>query len=172
MCYTFLKGDGFLNNLIDYQFLNVYKEVDSFCADVFKCQNGISEYINQMEMTSYSDRNLVPCFESDYKMLKHCRYLRNKIAHDCLTYNLSTQEDFEWITLFKDRLWSCDDPFGIIRQKKEEMRSKSKQLAQNVSAHLSISQNQNSPINKEHRQKQSRGFFARIVMAIKNFFSK
>ena len=49
-------------------------------------------------------------------MLKHIRLVRNQIAHDAHTYQVSDPEDLEFVRDFYDCIFSGQDPLTILRK--------------------------------------------------------
>ena len=104
----------------DNEFFEEYKHLDKLCGDMYSCRNGISEYIDQMDIKSYKGSPLIPSWNSDYKMLKHIRWVRNQIAHDSGSYQVSEPEDLEFVRNFYDRIFSRQDPLTLLRKEEEK----------------------------------------------------
>ena len=104
----------------DNEFFEEYKHLDKLCGDMYSCRNGISEYIDQMDNKSYKGSPLIPSWNSDYKMLKHIRWVRNQIAHDSGSYQVSEPEDLEFVRNFYDRIFSGQDPLTLLRKEEEK----------------------------------------------------
>ena len=90
-------------NQRDNTFFEAYKRLDRLCRDILNCQNGVSEYIQQMDKTPQAQYT-VTNWEKDYKMLKHIRWVRNQIAHDTSDAPFSTEADLEFTNAFYDRI--------------------------------------------------------------------
>lgn len=97
-------------NQRDNTFFEAYKRLDRLCRDILNCQNGVSEYIQQMDKTPQAQYT-VTNWEKDYKMLKHIRWVRNQIAHDTSDAPFSTEADLEFTNAFYDRIINQNDPF-------------------------------------------------------------
>ena len=67
---------------LNIKFLEMYKRIDKICRDMFNCKDGITEYINKMEETPFSNRSKVKYWNEFYKGIKHYRWVRNQLAHD------------------------------------------------------------------------------------------
>lgn len=106
-------------NQIDNDFFEAYKHLDKLCGEIFDCRNGISEYITQMESLPRGHR-LVSNWDSDYKNLKHIRWVRNQIAHESSCCAISNREDIEFAELFYTRIMNQDDPFSRLRKSETE----------------------------------------------------
>ena len=99
----------------DNIFFEEYKRLDRLCRDLFSCENGVSEYILQMEENVYKGR-IIPSWDYEYKTLKHLRYVRNKIAHDETGCEISTEDDLLQVRRFYNNILSQKDPFSLLRQ--------------------------------------------------------
>ena len=112
-----VKGDLDMLEL-NVEFQEIYKSIDQICKDMLKSNEGISEYIRQMEAVSYREYRAVNTWEHDYKQLKHMRWLRNKLAHEVGTLNsdLCTHEDVDWLNSFRKRILTQTDPLAILYQ--------------------------------------------------------
>ncbi len=98
----------------DNDFFEEYKRLDKLCADMFSCQNGVSEYIAQMEERSAQGRQLVSGWDTDYKMLKHVRWVRNQIAHNIGSDQVSDPADLIFVKQFIKRLYSGQGPLTLL----------------------------------------------------------
>ena len=109
------QGGGDLIYL-NMEFLDEYKRLDILCRDVFDAddKSGVTAYIDEMDNTPISQKSLVPSWQSDYKNLKRCRWMRNKLAHEIIDYTICDEDDIEWIKDFQRRITNKKDPFGII----------------------------------------------------------
>lgn len=103
-------------NQIDNDFFEAYKHLDKICREIFNCGNGISEYISEMEKLPLG-QHIVASWTSDYKSLKHIRWVRNQIAHETSDFAHSNPDDLEFIELFYDRIMSQEDPLAQLRKK-------------------------------------------------------
>ncbi len=105
---------------INVKFQEEYKRLDALCKDLLGGEVGITEYINQMDLTPPSEQALVSSWHSDYKTLKHLRWVRNKLAHEVgsLDEELCTEDDIKWLIEFYNRIKNGSDPFSIIRLSK------------------------------------------------------
>lgn len=68
-------------NNTENRFFEQYKKLDNLCKDLLNNNQGVSAYIKEMEKIPIFERQLVKSWDSDYKMLKHIRWIRNNIAH-------------------------------------------------------------------------------------------
>ena len=98
---------------------------------MYSCKNGVSEYISDMEKNSDRGQRLVSGWNADYKMLKHVRWVRNQIAHDTNTKQVSEPEDLEFVRDYYKRIFSGKDSLSLLRKakgsgKKRKSRKKKK----------------------------------------------
>lgn len=99
-----------------------FKRLESLCRDMFSCQHGVSEYINQMEQIPPYIKNRIPSWDRDYRTLKHLRWLRNQIAHEVT----ATDCDFDDVEQLKDfyrRILNGQDPLAMARKVKQNTQS-------------------------------------------------
>ena len=106
----------------DNDFFEAYKKLDRLCTDLYEEKNGISTYITDMETKTTMGRLLVPSWDSDYKNLKHVRWVRNQIAHESDMLQVSETTDLSFVQDFYDRILSEEDPLTLLR--KAEARQK------------------------------------------------
>lgn len=115
--------------LSDNEFFEEYKHLEKLCSEIYSCQNGISEYITQMEDRYYQGQSHVFSWDADYKMLKHVRWVRNQIAHDSGTYQISEPEDLDFVRDFHDRIFSGHDPLTSLRKAIKAESEQKRQIA-------------------------------------------
>ena len=118
-------------NSLEAEFLDAFKEIESLCNDAFSCQSGVTEYIEEMKKADAVTRMAVPSWESDLRMLKHLRYVRNKIAHDsdasgCTAADLRNAKDFF------ARLVNGEDPIALAEAEKRRKAEKPKSVKKRV----------------------------------------
>ena len=92
-------------------FMSAYKHLDTICRDMNGI--GVSGYIEDMEANrqgSYA----VHGWDSDYRQLKHYRWVRNQIAHEVNAEeeNMCTPEDTQWLEDFYQSIMNCSDPLA------------------------------------------------------------
>jgi len=109
---------------LDNKFFEEYKRLDKLCSEILSCQNGVSEYILQMERTS-SGQYKISSWNDDYKKLKHLRWVRNQIAHNTSGYMISEETDLLEVIDFYDRIMSQNDPFAQLWRAETEKLSRS-----------------------------------------------
>ena len=104
-------------NNTENRFFEQYKKLDNLCKDLLNNNQGVSAYIKEMEKIPIFERQLVKSWDSDYKMLKHIRWIRNNIAHS--DYSSECEEkDIAYTRNFYQRIMKQEDPFSVIRKKK------------------------------------------------------
>lgn len=177
---------------LNVKFQEEYKRLDRLCKDYLSSTEGVSEYIRQMELTPQADRWYVYTWESDYKQLKHMRWVRNQLAHEVgtLDSDICTEEDLSWVQCFYDRIMDGQDPFTTIRKAKEEIHRRARRQAQLRKAEAELrarrqaeakaageaaSTKQLEPaefVGKDGRSEPSRpSLWSRLTRKIKNLFS-
>ena len=116
-------------NYLCVEFPEEYKRLDRLCKDYLRSKEGVSEYIRQMESTSWHERGYVYTWEEDYKQLKHIRWVRNQLAHEVGTLNsdICSEEDLTYVKSFYSRIIGGNDPFTLIRKAKEKQKNRTNQ---------------------------------------------
>ena len=103
-------------HIADNDFFEEYKRLEKLCSEMYSCKNGVSEYIAQMEHLTYKGQFRVSSWNNDYKMLKHVRWVRNQIAHDSGSYQISEPENLDFVQEFHSRIFSGTDPLTSLRK--------------------------------------------------------
>lgn len=96
-----------------------YKIVDNICRDIFSSQSGVSQYITEMERYYSYGHSLISSWDNDYRMLKHIRWLRNKIVHESYATDCN-DNDVLWLKEFHHRLLERRDPLALLRTANRE----------------------------------------------------
>lgn len=157
-------------------FLEHYKKLDNLLKDYFSSNDGVTEYINQMEFVPFADRKYVSTWDYDYQSLKRARRIRNQLTHDVGTMNLdiSSLDDLNFVDSFYNRIMTYSDPFTLIRKGKENEKMKNYQLKKARQTQqptvTTISKN-NTGTQQEKENVRKKSFFNRLWTKIKNFFS-
>ena len=146
---------------VETELLEKYKRLDSICRDIFSCQYGVSEYINQMEYVSVYRQSQVPSWREDYRTLKRLRWLRNQIVHETYATDCDI-DDIELLDDFQVRILTQTDPLALLRKIEQHER--------NTTPHqqVAVSKNFSSPItaaktrepNQHTNHNNRRGFSA------------
>ncbi|MBQ4507127.1 MAG: hypothetical protein II971_07785 [Firmicutes bacterium] len=108
---------------IESEFLDEYKGLDKIFCDAFECKNGVSEYISRMEEASETYTALIDGWKDDYKLLKHLRWLRNKISHEAGDTECG-KEDLDDLKAFKKRVIRGKDPLAELAKLKKKIAPK------------------------------------------------
>lgn len=158
-------------------FQEEYKRLDSLCRDVFASRDGVSEYIRQMELVSYADRKYYADWETDYKQLKHLRWIRNQLAHEVGTLdgNFCTDTQIEWLKNFHQKILNVSDPLSVISKGKLEAEQQYKQYREYRKNSPSVSKNKAEQIvseNAAQRGKKQESGWSKFIAKIKRLFSK
>ena len=148
---------------LNTDFYDEYKRLDKFCRDMFSGQDGVTEYIKQMENAALY-RYYVPTWNEDLRQLKRMRYLRNKLAHEVgFDADLCTESDILFVKAFYTRLFNCSDPLSIIRRQKEAVKKRQQEQQKTPPE-------QPRPFIYSPKKKES--LFDKIYNFFKNRFSK
>ncbi len=118
---------------MDNDFFEEYKRLDRLCGDMYASQNGISAYLTAMESKTVEGQRCVACWDSDYRTLKHVRWVRNQIAHDSGTYQLSEPSDLAFVQDFYSRIFSGQDALTLLRKANEQAQSRVQYRTQSAS---------------------------------------
>lgn len=158
-------------------FQEEYKRLDALCRDVFASRDGVSEYIRQMELVSYAERRYYADWETDYKQLKHLRWIRNRLAHEVgtLDENFCTDTEIEWLKKFHQSILNISDPLSVIRKGKQETAQQYKQNHEHRKNSPSVSKSKAEQIASENAgrigEKRESGWSI-FIAKIKRLFSK
>ena len=139
-------------NQKDVEFFEAYKRLDVLCRDVLNCKNGVSEYIQQMEV-SHQVLGRGTGWSEDYRMLKHIRWVRNQVAHKTSDAPFSTEKDIEFVNAFYDRIMDQDDSFARLRKMELKKKHRRKQIKNKSSEDLAqkeVSNISNRKVSKEN----------------------
>ena len=104
-------------NKLEVKFFDEYKFVDNICRDMFRSNQGVTEYIKQMEVMDAEGSRSVVNWREKYKKLKHLRWLRNKIAHESGAPDL-TENDLIELQNFHNQLLKQVDPLAELWKKR------------------------------------------------------
>ena len=110
------RSRGTVLDSLDYEFFEEYKRLDRLCADMYNSRQGISTYIEKMEENFAQGEQQIDSWRQDYNLLKHLRWIRNKIAHeyDCAGY--AGENDLEDIAELYHRFLNMQDPLTLLRR--------------------------------------------------------
>ena len=104
-------------------FFEEYKHLDKLCSDLYAKSPGVSAYIADMENNAVRGQAQIPFWNSDYKTLKHVRWVRNQLAHESCAEKLSSEADLAFIQDFSRRILYLRDPLCLLRQATERKRA-------------------------------------------------
>ena len=105
---------------LDNEFFEEYKRLDWLCSDMYSCKNGVSRYIEDMESRSRREASSILVWYTDYKLLKHLRWIRNRIAHETDNYQISSESDLQNMRDFYERILSGQDPIALLEKSKAD----------------------------------------------------
>ena len=101
---------------LDYEFFEEYKRLDRLCADMYNTRQGISTYIEKMEENFEQGQQRIEGWKQDYILLKHLRWIRNKIAHEYENDSYAEENDLEDIVGIYQRFLNMQDPLTLLRK--------------------------------------------------------
>lgn len=84
---------------------------------MFDGDKGVTSYIEAMEHTSGGSYRISD-WDSDYKNLKHYRYIRNKIVHENYASedSMCSASDTAWLEDFYSRIMGGTDPLALYHK--------------------------------------------------------
>ena len=85
---------------------------------MYSCRSGVNQYIEDMEEQSPRETSIISSWDRDYKLLKHLRWGRNRIAHDADDYQISSISDLQDVRGFYERILSGQDPIALLEKSK------------------------------------------------------
>ena len=115
-------------------FQELYIRLDALCKDCFNSQEGVSEYIRQMEKDMFEGERIVLNWENIYRKLKHIRWKRNQLAHEvgALNSNIIEEDEILFVSNFYNKIINTEDPLSELR--KHRQNKKLFQIALRLSA--------------------------------------
>lgn len=159
---------------LSIEFQEAYKRLDRLCRDYLSSQEGVSEYIRQMDNTPWRDRCYVLSWETTYKQLKHIRWVRNQLAHEVgtLDSDICTMKDLEYVRSFYDSILNGTDPFTVIRKAKEQKNEEQRVRQKASREQTQREQTRREPTAGAENDQVSRKepFIKRMIAKIKRWF--
>ena len=102
----------------DNAFFEEYKRLDRICSDMYSASGGVSQYILDMENHSSDGVRLVDGWEQIYGVLKHLRWIRNRIAHEASESSISCDQDLKMLREITSSILRQCDPLALLYAKK------------------------------------------------------
>ena len=132
-------------------FLEEYKRLDNLCRDIYRSNEGIKNYINDMESVQIYESRSIPGWENDLKRLKTLKSVRNRLAHETGTLNadICGQNDVEWLKNFYNRIFRQDDPLSRLNTNRRLLDEKRQQAARLNRAARQSGRTANAPMPTE-----------------------
>lgn len=106
---------------IEIEFMDLYKDTDNLCKEVFSYDKGITDYINAMKDNDKKGSATLSYWKDELKTLKHLRWLRNKIAHESGDSDCEPN-DLQDLKKFRNRLKNRTDVLSQLQ--KQETKKK------------------------------------------------
>ena len=143
-------------------FQELYIRLDALCKDCFNSQEGVSEYIRQMEKDMFEGERIVLDWENIYRELKHIRWKRNQLAHEvgALNSNIIEEDEILFVSNFYNKIINTEDPLSELRKHRQ-----SKNQAATTKVKVSNSANTQLIITKKEPN-----VLSKLANKIKNFF--
>lgn len=156
--------------LINVKFQEEYKKLDALCKEMLGGEVGVTEYINQMDLTPLCDQSLIDSWHKDYKNLKHYRWVRNKLAHEvgALDEELCNKEDIAWLKDFSSRIKKGQDPFSAIEKAKKSKQKKEIKPKAKKEPKQKIKKEKPTKSSKGTNNAESTSLWAKFTNGIKN----
>ena len=99
---------------LDNEFFEEYKHLERLCSDMYSCQDGIRQYLEDMECQFSAGEKVVPNWMRDYRKLRGLRKRRNTLAHNVSEYQVCTERDIEDVKDFTNRILRRLDPLAML----------------------------------------------------------
>ena len=99
---------------LDNEFFEEYKHLERLCSDMYSCQDGIRQYLEDMECQFSAGEKVVPNWMRDYRKLRELRKRRNTLAHNVSEYQVCTERDIEDVKEFTNRILRRQDPLAML----------------------------------------------------------
>lgn len=138
------KGDN--RNETNTDFLEEYKRLDKLCRDIYRSDNGISNYIDEMSQISTFTTKRIPNWSADLQQLITMRHIRNQLSHDVGTMDVAmcSLDDIDWLKEFHHRILAQEDPltrYRIVCSPNDNLQIQEKQPLKkvNVTSRRSLS---------------------------------
>ncbi len=104
---------------INIDFFEAYKSLEKICNEIYGQNNGVTQYISEMEGTNKFDSDRISGWNNDLKELKRVRHIRNSMAHEgSFDDTVCTAEDIFFVKQFYDRIMRTEDPLAAKRKLK------------------------------------------------------
>lgn len=108
------EKEGYTMTQLDNEFFEEYKRLDRLCSDMYSCQDGIRQYLEDMECQFSAGEKVVPNWMRDYRKLRGLRKRRNTLAHNVGEYQVCTERDIEDVKDFTNRILRRQDPLAML----------------------------------------------------------
>lgn len=99
---------------LDNDFFEEYKRLDRLCSDMYSCQDGVRQYLEDMECQFAVGEKVVPNWMRDYRELRGFRKRRNILAHNVNEYQVCRNQDVDSIKGFTRRILRRQDPLALL----------------------------------------------------------
>lgn len=149
------------------EFLESYKQLEKLCNEIYNQNNGVSQYISDMESRSGFNTSYVSGWDRDYRRLKEIRHIRNSMVHDTSDDGTNYfDDDVVFLKDFYERIMTGSDPITMLRMYDQSIEFHSKPQQRPVmQKSVDVGRVHNSAsYNDERKPKRRRkGVFGGIV---------
>lgn len=143
-------------------FMKSYKRLDNLCKDMNGI--GITGYIADMEKVK-NGHSYASNWNTDYRQLKHYRYIRNQIAHESYAdeENMCSSSDTIWIEQFHQSILEQRDPLAVYWK---AVNARQNPLSSATSIHKPTHQPSTCPKSHHSKRKPSNGNIKGLVISV------
>jgi len=95
-------------------FLDSYKQLEKLCNEIYNQNNGVTQYISDMESKSGFNTMYIPGWDRDFRRLKEVRHIRNAMVHDATDDGKNySEDDVAFLQDFYQRIMDGSDPLAM-----------------------------------------------------------
>lgn len=95
-------------------FLDSYKRLEKLCNEIYNQNNGVTQYISDMESKSGFNTMYMPGWDRDFRRLKEVRHIRNAMVHDVTDDGTNySEDDVAFVQDFYQRIMDGSDPLTM-----------------------------------------------------------
>ncbi|MCM1308894.1 MAG: hypothetical protein NC223_09885 [Butyrivibrio sp.] len=120
-----LERREFQMNSLNYKFFEEFKHLDKLCGEIYKTEQGITHYIDDMKSRTFAECHNIQGWSSDLNQLLRLRHIRNKMAHEENAFDDEdcTQTDIDWVRGFYNRIINQTDPLAELNKENKTVRA-------------------------------------------------
>ena len=97
-------------------FFEEYKRLDKLLKEASSSDVGVTAYIDELKAVSSYERSNIRGFEHTLKRLIEVRHIRNKLAHDSISFDtpLCDEADIKFVKEFRESIFNAADPLSQV----------------------------------------------------------